>query len=124
MNTQSKIYNIIKTYWVATMSITGFMLMLAVGANSQDHVAPNEKATIESDYLVNKGDDGFEQRLDVTPDVSCSDPDVYNCVYNITPLGKMNIPEQSSYTQAEINSYESQNWITPHPDSSPGLYAN
>jgi len=124
MKTPYNIAYLIKNYWISALGFAGIVILLAFAINSRAYETPKKTVTIENDHLVNKGDNGFQQRATVTPDSECIDVDDYNCTYNVTPLGKMNIPEKTTYTRTEIDFYESQNWIQAHPDSSPALYDN
>lgn len=81
------------------------------------------KATLASNFLVNK-ESSFEPRDTVNPSTSCVTEETRSCVYQLTPEGMSNIPDQPSYTPAEIDQFEADGWIEPHPDSSPGLYTN
>lgn len=82
----------------------------------------NKHFSITSNFLVQPTLDGFEQRATADPAANCSGTSDRECTYDVTTLGKSNIPNQPSYTKAEIDNYVSHSWITPDPDSSPALY--
>ncbi|MFI5140371.1 MAG: hypothetical protein ACHQIM_21305 [Sphingobacteriales bacterium] len=52
----------------------------------------------------------------------CSSTATRQCAYDVTSSGKGNIPDQSSYTGAEIDTYVSHGWLTPASGSSDALY--
>ncbi len=79
------------------------------------------KTTLQSNFLVNK-DTNFSPRENVDIDENCDPADTKSCVYQLTSDGMSNIPDQPSYTPAEIEQFETNGWIEPHPDSNPGLY--
>ncbi|MBD1422570.1 hypothetical protein [Sphingobacterium chuzhouense] len=70
-------------------------------------------------HLVNKGDGLFELRSSVNP-MDCQPTEPTPCNYQI--LSPENIPTQESYTAAELESFESNGWISP--SSSNGVYQN
>ncbi|NGM67325.1 hypothetical protein [Sphingobacterium sp. SGR-19] len=79
--------------------------------------------TLQSNFLVNK-ESSFEPRDTADPNNNCVTEETQHCVYQLTPEGMSNIPDQPSYSPAEIAQFEADGWIEPHPDSSPGLYTN
>lgn len=81
------------------------------------------KTTLQSSFLVNKSAN-FEPRDTADPSNNCVTEETQHCVYQLTPEGMSNIPDQPDYTPAEIAQFETDGWIEPHPDSSPGLYTN
>lgn len=79
--------------------------------------------TLQSSFLVNK-DTNFSPRESVDLGENCDPADTKHCVYQLTSEGMSNIPDQPSYTPAQIEQFEADGWIEPHPDSNPGLYTN
>ncbi|MBD1427039.1 hypothetical protein [Sphingobacterium arenae] len=82
-----------------------------------------EITTLQSSFLVNK-ESAFEPRETANPSLNCDTEDTRHCVYELTSEGMSNIPEQSSYTPAEIDQFLADGWIEPHPDSDLAIYQN
>lgn len=117
-------------------AITMFALCLIGTASAAPHgngdekekegkkeVKAEVKTTLTSDFLVNKNAD-FEPRDAANPLENCSSSSELHCVYQLTPEGMSNIPDQPSYSPADIAQFEADGWIEPHPDSNPGVYLN
>ena len=84
--------------------------------------ANSSRRTIAADYLVQPATDQFEQ-FDGAPNFDdCQSSAPRYCVYDVTASGKANIPDQPTYSATEIDSYASQGWIQPNPNSSQALY--
>jgi hypothetical protein len=81
----------------------------------------SKKRTITNDFVVNKGTNNFQQRSAANTD-NCGSTATLHCVYQVTTSGKANIPNNASYTAAQINNYVSNGWLTAAPNSSPALY--
>ena len=77
---------------------------------------------IEANHLVNKGTNNFQQRASVSV-TDCAGPSSLRCVYNVTALGKENIPEQSSYSAQDIADFHASDWIEDGSASN-ALYQN
>jgi len=84
-------------------------------AHSNHIIRPNN-------YIAQTTLNGFvpESSAPVTDD--CSGTATLQCAYDVTSSGKSNIPNQASYTSAEINTYVANDWLTPAPGSSKALY--
>jgi len=91
------------------------------GDEKEEKEVKEAKTTLQSNFLVNK-DTNFSPRENVNIDENCDPADTKSCVYQLTSDGMSNIPDQPSYTPAEIEQFESRGWIEPHPNSNPGLY--
>lgn len=79
------------------------------------------KFSITSNYLVQPSLDSFEQATTASTD-NCAGTSDRDCVYSVTTAGKSNIPNQASYTKAEIDNYVSHSWLMAAAGSSNGLY--
>jgi hypothetical protein len=76
---------------------------------------------ITDNFIVQPTTNNFVQESSVNTS-NCGDPATRQCVYDVTTSGKSNIPDQASYTAAEIDSYVSHSWLTPASGSSAALY--
>lgn len=118
--------DILKIKWQRALSI--FALVLAAffvvnGMENKDEKHLEVKSTLVSDFLVNKGT-AFSPRSTVNVSSNCIQTDSKSCVYQLTEEGMENVPDQQSYTPSQIEEFESNGWITPHPQSSSALYLN
>lgn len=84
--------------------------------------ANSSRRTITVDHLVQPATDQFVQFEDEPDFNNCLESADRNCVYDVTASGKANIPDQPTYSAAEIDSYVSQGWAQPNPNSSQALY--
>lgn len=83
----------------------------------------NKRLSITSNFVIQPSLDSFQQlATGADPAANCSGTSDRECTYDVTTSGKTNIPNQASYTKAEIDNYVSHSWLTPDPDSSPALY--
>jgi hypothetical protein len=94
-------------------------------AHSNHIIRPNKAVKagmITDNYIAQTTLNGFvpESSAPVTDD--CSGTATLQCAYDVTSSGKSNIPNQASYTSAEINTYVANDWLTPAPGSSKALY--
>ncbi|EHQ25557.1 hypothetical protein [Mucilaginibacter paludis] len=76
---------------------------------------------ITDNFIVQPTLNNFVQESSVNTS-NCGDPATRQCVYDVTTSGKSNIPDQASYTAAEIDNYISHSWLTPASGSSAALY--
>lgn len=81
------------------------------------------KRTITANFLVNKGTDQFEQRATYLSTACSATPAPVNCAYTVTTAGKANIPNQATYTDAQIESFLGNGWLSVAPGSSLALYS-
>lgn len=101
--------------------LTGLAVVaIAFGASGFNR-ALNFKHLDVEEFLVNKQGE-FEPRGSVDVQLNCEPATTNHCVFSVTPDGMLNIPEQNSYSETEIQAFEANGWITPHPDSDNGNY--
>jgi hypothetical protein len=80
------------------------------------------KYSITANNLVQPAADSFQQAASAsTADCTGATSDRL-CVYDVTTTGKSNIPNQSSYTKADIDNYLSHSWIMPASGATDHLY--
>jgi hypothetical protein len=84
--------------------------------------AINAKYSITANFLVQPALDSFERETSASTDNCSSVTSDRDCVYDVTTTGKSNIPNQASYTKAEIDNYVSHSWIMPDAGASLKLY--
>lgn len=92
--------------------------------HSNNLIKPNKAVKagmITDNFIVQPTTDNFVQESSAST-TNCGDPATRQCVYDVTTSGKSNIPDQSSYTAAEIDNYVSHSWLTPASGSSAALY--
>jgi len=77
---------------------------------------------ITDNYIVQPALNNFVQLGSTPATADCSSTATRQCAYNVTSTGKSNIPDQASYTGAEIDNYVSHSWLTPASGSSNALY--
>lgn len=61
----------------------------------------------------------FDPESSVDPDNCSTETTSYSCTYTVTSTGASNIPEQSSYSASDMNSYlgHSPAWLTANGSS-------
>lgn len=102
-----------------------FGLLVAATAVSMSAFT-NAKSTraITNDHMVQLGTNNFEQREDVDAGNCVVASTSRRCLFDVTSSGKANIPDKSSYSAAEIDTYTSNGWISSNTSSSLGLYVD
>lgn len=101
--------------------LTGLAVVAIAFGASAFNTTLNFKHSDVEEFLVNKEGE-FEPRGSVDIQLNCEPAATTHCVFNVTPDGMLNIPEQSTYSATEIQAFEANGWITPHPDSANGNY--
>lgn len=122
INSISQKLKISALFSILAIGIAALIVMTTTSSRAIE--SPQVQETIEMDFLVNKGEDGFEQRMFVEPLIHCLNPDSRHCAYDVTEDGKNNIPQKGSYTTSEIDLYVLLGWIQANPDSGLALYNN
>lgn len=85
------------------------------------NAAPNAKRSITANFLVQPVLDSFQQETSLSGDCTGTASD-RDCIYDVTTSGKSNIPNQGSYTKANIDTYVSNGWLNPDASASDHLY--
>lgn len=80
----------------------------------------NEKKSITESYLVQPTTGSFI-RLATAPG-TCIASSGLNCKYAVTAFGRLYIPAQSTYTNANIEEYLGDEWIEEIPNVGSGTY--
>ncbi|MFN0292540.1 hypothetical protein [Pedobacter helvus] len=82
---------------------------------------------VVADHIVQIGTNEFrEYLLSGTPnDGLCLTPASKDCIYQVTPLGKDEMPEQpvDGYSDEQIEEFLENSWIESAPSSSAALYS-
>ncbi len=84
-------------------------------AHSKSLVKPNKAVKagmIVDNYLVQSSLNVFDQLSSAPVASDCGGTATRDCAYSVTSTGKSNIPNQSSYTGSEIDTYVSNGWLT------------
>lgn len=76
---------------------------------------------ITDDYIVQPTLNTFQENASPNPS-NCHGSATLQCIYDVTSSGQSNIPDQASYTAANINSYVSAGYLVPDPNSHISLY--
>lgn len=123
MKTQIK--NLVKSALLGVAVLGGAIAMQSFTAKQvvSDEVEIKENTALAPNFLVNKGT-SFSPRSSVNTSTNCIQADSKSCVYELTEEGMENVPDQGSYTPSQIEEYESNGWISPHPQSASALYLN
>lgn len=100
------------------------LLVAATAVSVSAFTNATSARAIESDHMVQLGTNNFEQREEVDPENCAVASTSRRCLFDVTTSGKANIPEKSSYSASDIDSYTSNGWITPNTSSSLGLYVD
>lgn len=81
----------------------------------------NRVGVITANYLIQKQSGVFTPFTDAgAPNpLLCGSRSSRYCAYSITPSGKDHMPDQSLYTQADLDLYVNNGWLVPAADSSP-----
>lgn len=67
---------------------------------------------ITANYLVQPVEGNFVQLpMGIPDEANCGGSSIRHCFYLVTPAGKNNIPNFTSYTRSQIDSYLSNEWI-------------
>ena len=77
---------------------------------------------ITNDYIVQPSLNNFVQNAGSPSNANCKSTATLSCSYDVTEDGKDNIPDNSSYTATQINTYVSNGWLQTHTGANPALY--
>lgn len=109
----------------------------AFGFSAFKNQAPVQKAPkaagamlITGDFIVQSATNVFRDYQLMTPptDGDCDGSASKDCIYEVTPLGKLNIPTEPTggYTDTQVQNYLNSNWLeeseAPHPAIYVGAY--
>lgn len=93
---------------------------------SAKKVMPSEsikaKRSITANFLVQPSLDSFVQETSASSDNCSGATSDRDCMYDVTTSGKSNIPNQASYTKANIDTYVANGWLTPDAGASLHIY--
>ncbi|MDB5010793.1 MAG: hypothetical protein JWR67_1024 [Mucilaginibacter sp.] len=100
----------------------GFSAFTTVYNIKSVNLAKQTKAgMITNNFIVQPTADNFVQAVSASSS-NCGTTATRSCIYNVTTEGQANIPDQSSYTAADVDGYVSNGWLTG--SSSHALYGN
>lgn len=105
----------------------------AFGFSAFTNQAPIKKAPraagamlVTGDFIVQSATNVFRDYTLPTPPntTNCLGSAAKDCVYEVTMLGKANIPAEpgGGYTDTQIQDYLDDNWLQPADNSNPALY--
>jgi len=100
------------------MSFSAFTSAKKVVVNS----APNAKRSITANFLVQPSLDSFVQETSASSDNCTGQTSDRDCMYDVTTSGKSNIPNLTSYTKSNIDTYVANGWLTPDAGASLHTY--
>jgi len=104
---------------VGAMAIGFSAFTNATNVNKHHRVA--KAGMITNDFIVQPTLDNFRQ--DAGPSsTNCKLTSDRECIYDVTTSGQSNIPDQTSYTKAEVDSYLSSGWLSADPNSHSAQY--
>lgn len=80
----------------------------------------NRVGAITSNYLIQPFSGTFTQLPSGTPSpTKCLLTSSRHCFYDVSSIGKDSIPNQATYSTAQIDMYVTKGWITPGSGSLP-----
>jgi len=77
---------------------------------------------ITDNFIVQPIADNFVEQSTTPSTDDCAESSDRFCVYDVTTLGKSNIPDQTSYSKSDIDSYVMNSWLTPASGATDALY--
>jgi len=117
--------NLHKIAFTLAAGVLAISFSAFTNAHTLHVIRPNKAVKagmITDNYIVQPTLNDFEPISSAPVTADCSGSATLQCAYDVTSTGKSNIPNQSSYTSAEISTYVSNNWLTPASGSSAALY--
>jgi hypothetical protein len=91
-------------------------LSFSAFTNAKKVITINEKGgkhSITANFMIQPLADSFEQAATASSDNCGSTVSDRDCLYDVTTSGKSNIPNQASYSKADVDNYVSHSWLTP-----------